>query len=179
MTVGADTVTVYTTSTCPWCVRAKDFLRQKGVPFQEKNLEFDRAAAQEVMRRSGQTGVPVITAGDEVIVGFDRARLETLAARYAAASPPPDDAAPRPKVGLRVKDVAGGAEVGLVHSGSPAEQAGLRVGDVVVEINGRLVRSAADLETAIGNLRLSQKAGQTVAVDVRRNGKPTRLRLPI
>src|SRR5438046_488163 len=129
------------------------------------------------MRRSGQMGVPVITAGDEVIVGFDRDRLERLAARYASAAPhadavPQAHATPRPRIGLRVKDVPGGAEVGAVHPGSPAEQAGLRIGDVVVEINGRSVRSAADLETAIAGLRLSQKAGQTIALDVRRKGKP-------
>jgi glutaredoxin-like YruB-family protein len=178
MTVASDTVTVYTTSTCPWCVRAKAYLTQKNVPFQEKNIEYDRAGAQEVMSRTGQTGVPVIIAGDDVIVGFDRARLDRLAERFAA-QPPPVDPALRPKVGLRVKDVPGGAEVIAVHPGSPAEQAFVRIGDVIVDLNGRAVRSSADLETAIGTLVLSQKAGQTVAVDVRRNGKPVRLRLPI
>jgi glutaredoxin-like YruB-family protein len=178
MTVASDTVTVYTTSTCPWCVRAKEYLKQKNVPFQEKNIEFDRAGAQEVMHRTGQMGVPVITAGDDVIIGFDRARLDQLAARYAPPHPPVDPAL-RPKVGLRVKDAPGGAEVAAVHPGSPAEQAYIRVGDVIVELNGRSVRSAADLEMAIGSLTLSQKAGQSVAVDVRRNGKPVRLRLPI
>ena len=178
MAVAADTVTVYTTTTCPWCTRAKDYLRQKGVPYQERNIEHDPAAAQEVMRRSGQMGVPVITAGDEVIVGFDRARLDQLAQKYAAP-PPPIDPALRPKVGLRVKDATGGAEVGAVHPGSPAEQAFIRVGDVIVGMNGRSVRSAADLEAAIDSLVLSQKAGDTIAVDVRRNGKPVRLRLPV
>lgn len=178
MTVGADTVTVYTTTTCPWCVRAKEYLRQKNVPFQEKNIEYDRAAAQEVMRRSGQMGVPVITAGDEVIVGFDRARLDQIAAKYAPP-PPPIDPALRPKVGLRVKDASGGAEVGGVNPGSPAEQAGIRIGDVIVGMNGREVRSAADLEAAIDSLVPAQRAGETIAVDVRRNGKPARLRLPV
>jgi glutaredoxin 3 len=178
MAVAADIVTVYTTTTCPWCTRAKEYLRQKGVPFQEKNIEHDPVAAQEVMQRSGQMGVPVITAGDEVIVGFDRARLDRLAQQYAAP-PPPIDPALRPKVGLRVKDASGGAEVGVVHPGSPAEQAYIRVGDVIVGMNGRAVRSAADLEAAIDSLVLSQKAGDTIAVDVRRNGKPVRLRLPI
>ena len=45
MAVASDTVTVYTTSTCPWCVRAKEYLKQKNVPFQEKNIEFDQAGA--------------------------------------------------------------------------------------------------------------------------------------
>jgi glutaredoxin-like YruB-family protein len=178
MAVGADIITVYTTTTCPWCTRAKEYLRQKGVPFQEKNIELDPAAAREVMQRSGQMGVPVIIAGDDVIVGFDRARLDRLAEKYAPP-PPPIDPALRPKVGLRVKDATGGAEVGTVHAGLPAEQAGVRVGDLIVGMNGRTVRSAADLEAAIDSLVLSQKAGDTIAVDVRRNGKPVRLRLPI
>jgi S1-C subfamily serine protease len=55
----------------------------------------------------------------------------------------------------------------------------MRVGDIIVEMNGRSVRSTADLEAAIDSLTLSQKAGQTVAVEVRRNGKPVRLRMPI
>ena len=176
MAVASDTVTVYTTTTCPWCTRAKEYLRQKGVAFTERNIELDRAGAQEVMRRTGQMGVPVIVDGNDVIVGFDRARLDKLAARHA---PPPTDPALRPKVGLRVKDATGGAEVGYIHPGSPAEQAYIRVGDVIVDLNGRSVRSAADLEEVLATLVPSQHAGQTVAVDVRRNGKPVRLRLPI
>ena len=178
MAVAADTVTVYTTTTCPWCTRTKEYLRQKGVPFQEKNIELDQAAAQEVMQRTRQMGVPVTIAGDDVIIGFDRPKLDRLAEKYAPP-PPPIDPTLRPKVGLRVKDAPGGAEVGAVHPGSPAEQAYIRVGDLIVGMNGRNVRSAADLEAAIDSLVLSQKAGDTVAVDVRRNGKPVRLRLPI
>lgn len=180
MTVGAEVVTVFTTSTCPWCVRAKEFLKQKGVPFRERNIEFDPQAASELSQRTGQMGVPVITAGDDVIVGFDRPRLERLAARFAAPPPEPAaDAPPRPKIGLRVKDAPGGAEVGAVHPGSPAEQAGLRVGDLIVDMHARTVRSAADLEAALAGLTLSQKAGETVALDIRRSGKPQRLRLPV
>ena len=87
MAVAADAVTVYTTTTCPWCTRTKEYLRQKDVPFQEKNIEYDRAAAQEVMSRSGQMGVPVTIAGDDVIVGFDRARLDQLAAKIRRPAP--------------------------------------------------------------------------------------------
>jgi glutaredoxin-like YruB-family protein len=180
MTVGADAVTVFTTSTCPWCVRAKEFLKQKGVPYRERNIEFDPLAARELSQRTGQMGVPVITAGDEVIVGFDRPRLERLAARFAApATEPTPDARPRPKIGLRVKDAPGGAEIGAVHPGSPAEHAGLRVGDVIVDMNARTVRSAADLEAVLASLTPSGEAGQTIAVDIRRNGRPQRVRLPI
>jgi glutaredoxin-like YruB-family protein len=178
MAVAADPVTVYTTTTCPWCVRVKEYLKQKNVPFQEKNVEYDRAGAQEMIQRTGQMGVPVIIAGDDVIIGFDRPKLDRLAEKYAPP-PPSIDPALRPKVGLRVKDAPGGAEVGVVHPGSPAEQAYVRVGDLIVGMNGREVRSAADLEAAIDSLVLSQKAGDTIAIDVRRNGKPVRLRMPI
>lgn len=119
-------------------------------------------------------GVPVITAGDEVIVGFDRPRLEALAEKYAAP-PPPVDPAKRPKVGMGVKGASGGAEVTMVRPGSPAEKAGVRVGDLVIELNGRTVRSAADLENALATLELGQK----VAVEVRRDGRQRRLRMPL
>ena len=61
------------------------------------------------------------------------------------------------------------------HPGSPAEQAGLRVGDVVVEMSGRPVRSAADLESVLASLT----AGATIAVQVRRGSKQARLRMPL
>src|SRR5262249_47904575 len=106
----------YTTTTCPWCTRAKDYLRQKGVPFQEKNIEHDRAAAQEVMQRSGQMGVPVITAGAEEIVGIDPPRLDRLAQEDPA---PPRRIVParRLKGGWRVRGRTGGGEAGAVHAG--------------------------------------------------------------
>lgn len=125
------------------------------------------------MRRTRQMGVPVITAGDEVIIGFDRPKLERLASRFAP--PPAAPTGPRPKIGLRVKSGSGGAEIGTVHPGSPAEQAGLHPGDVVVEVGGKSVRSATDLENALAELT----ADQTVALDVRRDGKPRRLRLKL
>jgi S1-C subfamily serine protease len=126
------------------------------------------------VQRSGQMGVPVITAGDEVIVGFDRPRLERLASRLASPPPPPDPSK-RPRVGLSVKDGSGGAIVGAVRPGSPAEAAGLRMDDVVVELNGHPVRSAADLERIIASLTI----GTNVAVDIRRENRRTRLRIPL
>jgi putative serine protease PepD len=137
-------------------------------------VALDPTAAQEVVRRSGQMGVPVITAGDDVIIGFDRPRLERLASRFAPTPAPPDPSQ-RPRIGLRVKDASGGAEVGSVHPGSPAEQAGLRAGDIIIEIAGRPVGSAADLESALATLT----TGRTTAVQVRRGGKQNRLRMSL
>ena len=123
------------------------------------------------MRVSGQMGVPVITAGDEVIVGFDLPRLERLAARVAAGAGP--GGAEGPRLGLRVKDAAGGAVVGAVHPGTPAERAGLRAGDVIELVDGRPIGSAADLEGLGPRLR----AGASVELGVRRDGQPLRVRL--
>jgi len=64
-------VTVYSTPTCPWCKRAKDLLKENKVVFADVNVADDQKAAQKMMKASGQMGVPVIVAGDRVIVGFD------------------------------------------------------------------------------------------------------------
>jgi glutaredoxin 3 len=71
-------VTVYSTSTCPWCDRAKDYLRSKNIDFKELDVANDSQAMGEMIRLSNQMGVPVITVDEEVIVGFNRQRLEAL-----------------------------------------------------------------------------------------------------
>lgn len=70
-------VTVFTSSTCPYCTMAKDYLKDKGVEFEEKNVQTDAQARDELMAK-GYTGVPVIVIDNEEIVGFDKARLEKL-----------------------------------------------------------------------------------------------------
>ena len=70
-------VTVYTSNTCPYCTMAKDYLKDKEVAFEEKNVQTDKEARQELMAM-GYTGVPVICVDDQQIVGFDKARLEEL-----------------------------------------------------------------------------------------------------
>lgn len=69
-------VTVYSTSTCPWCVRAKDYLKSKGVEYRDVNVGEDREAAMEMIRKSGQRGVPVIDIDGTVLVGFDQAGID-------------------------------------------------------------------------------------------------------
>ena len=70
-------VTVYTSNTCPYCTMAKDYLKEREVSFEEKNVQTDKEARQELMAM-GYTGVPVICVDDEQIVGFDKARLDEL-----------------------------------------------------------------------------------------------------
>lgn len=64
-------VKVYSTSTCPWCIRAKEFLQENKIPFEEINVAEDMDAAEEMVSKSGQRGVPVIDVDGEIIVGFD------------------------------------------------------------------------------------------------------------
>ncbi len=74
-------VTVYTTPTCPWCKQAKGFLQSKGVAYREVDVTKDRKLVDELYELSGQLGVPVITDGATVIIGFDKPSLEKLAGR--------------------------------------------------------------------------------------------------
>lgn len=71
-------VKVYSTPTCPYCHMVKDFLKSSNVVFQDINVADDRSALEEMVRASGQMGVPVVVVDEEVIVGFDKDRLESL-----------------------------------------------------------------------------------------------------
>ena len=71
-------VTVYSTQNCPYCRLAKAFLDRYGVEYRSIDVGIDRKAAKEMVERSGQYGVPVITVDDEIIVGFDSNRLKEL-----------------------------------------------------------------------------------------------------
>ena len=73
-------VVVYTSNTCPYCTMAKDYLNEKGVEFEEKNVQNDAAARDELISM-GYTGVPVLVIGEEEIVGFDRARIDAALAK--------------------------------------------------------------------------------------------------
>lgn len=63
-------VTVYSTPTCPYCVMAKEFFTQEGVVFEDVDVSRDHGRAVEMVRKSGQMGVPVIDIGGKVVVGF-------------------------------------------------------------------------------------------------------------
>jgi len=69
-------IIVYSTPSCPYCNLAKDYLKEKGVEFEEKDVSVDRAAAREMVEKSGQMGVPQIAINDKVIVGFNRDAIE-------------------------------------------------------------------------------------------------------
>lgn len=71
-------VTVYTTNTCPWCVKVKDYLKENNVQYTEKNVSADRSAAKEMIDKSQQRGVPVVDINGNIVVGFDKEQIDAL-----------------------------------------------------------------------------------------------------
>lgn len=69
-------IKVYSTPTCPYCRMAKEYLDKKGFEFEEVDVAVDREAAQEMIRKSGQMGVPQIEINDKIIVGFDKEAID-------------------------------------------------------------------------------------------------------
>ncbi len=71
-------VLVFTTPTCSWCQRLKAYLRERHVQFREIDVSRDATAARDLVRRTGQMGVPVIEIDGRPIVGFDKPQIDRL-----------------------------------------------------------------------------------------------------
>lgn len=69
-------VTIFVTSTCPWCHRLREYLTRREIAFEAVDIGIDRSRAKEVKEISGQLGVPVTKIGDHVIIGFDRDAID-------------------------------------------------------------------------------------------------------
>ena len=69
-------VKVYSTSTCPWCIRVKQFLKENNIEFQNLDVSGDQLAADEMMAKTGQMGVPVLDIDGEIIIGFDKEKIK-------------------------------------------------------------------------------------------------------
>ena len=69
-------VTLYSTPTCGFCTKAKNFFRERKIPFTEYNVASDQRKADEMVRTSGQMGVPVIDIHGKIIVGFNQPEVE-------------------------------------------------------------------------------------------------------
>jgi glutaredoxin-like YruB-family protein len=70
-------VTVYSTKECPWCKKTKEFLKENKINFTNKDVGDDSKAAQEMIKKSGQQGVPVTDIDGTIIVGFDEGKLKS------------------------------------------------------------------------------------------------------
>lgn len=69
-------VIIFTTPTCTYCNMAKKYFRERGIKFKDVDVSRDMAAARDMVRRSGQQGVPVIDIGGKIVVGFDRQKID-------------------------------------------------------------------------------------------------------
>lgn len=69
-------VKVYSTPTCPWCIKVKEYLKEKKVEYEDINVAENEAARNEMIEKSGQMGVPVTDINGKIIVGFDKEALD-------------------------------------------------------------------------------------------------------
>lgn len=139
------------------------------MPYREIDVSRDQRAAQDIVRRTGQMGVPVTVLDGQTIIGFDRPRLDALLAARShqassrTASPPP--------FGAAVKAVAGGVMVGRLRPDSMAARSGLRVGDIITMVGHHIVSDAETLAHAVANTATGG------ALRVRRAGEMVHLSL--
>ena len=72
-------VVIYSTPTWPFCIRAKEYLSQKNIAYQDFNVAQDKAAAKEMIEKTKQMGVPVIVIDDkDIVIGFNASKLEEI-----------------------------------------------------------------------------------------------------
>lgn len=148
-------IIVYTTPTCPYCHMVKDFLKEKGISFEERDVAGNPAYAQELVKNTGQMGVPVTIIDGKIVVGFDRGSLEQLLAQAQTEQRPSFGASIADAAKITAKQGSGmtfGAYVGGVRPGSVAERIGLAEGDIITELNMKRIANADDLEEALANL---------------------------
>ena len=69
-------ITLYSTPSCGFCVKAKQYFRDQHIPFTEHNVATDQRKAEEMVRKSGQMGVPVIDIHGKIIVGFNQPEID-------------------------------------------------------------------------------------------------------
>ncbi len=71
-------VRVYSTPTCPYCIRTKQFLKENNIEFENIDVSTNQEAAQEMTEKSGQMGVPVLDINGEIVIGFDKDKISQL-----------------------------------------------------------------------------------------------------
>jgi len=76
--VGGNKVEIYTTPLCAYCTIAKEYFKKKNVPYAEYDVSKDLARQREMIDKTGQFGVPVIVVNGEIVLGFDKAKINQL-----------------------------------------------------------------------------------------------------
>jgi glutaredoxin-like YruB-family protein len=80
-------VKVYSTPTCPWCMKLKAWLKEKGIEFDNIDVSTDQQAAQDMMQKSGEMGVPQTEVNGKMIVGFNPDAIEAELANLKKEAP--------------------------------------------------------------------------------------------
>lgn len=73
-------VKVFSTPTCPYCYMAKAYLKEKNVDFEDIDVSMNQKQAVEMVKKSGQMGVPQLWINDEVVIGFNKPVIDQLLA---------------------------------------------------------------------------------------------------
>ncbi|MDD5155681.1 MAG: glutaredoxin domain-containing protein [Candidatus Omnitrophica bacterium] len=71
-------VTIYSTPTCPFCIRTKQFLKENNIAFEDIDVSSNEQAASVMIEKSGQMGVPVLDIDGQIIVGFDKEKIKSV-----------------------------------------------------------------------------------------------------
>jgi len=71
-------IKVFSSPICPYCTTLKEFLKERGVEFEEIDVSQDEKAMKEMVEKTGQMGVPVMEIDGEIVVGFDREKIIKL-----------------------------------------------------------------------------------------------------
>jgi S1-C subfamily serine protease len=148
----------------------EEYLSQKGVDFEERDVSENQAYAEELVRTTGQMGVPVTLINGQTVIGFDRPRLEQALSQAQKASLGAT-VADAGKMGGAVR----GAYIGNVKAGSAAVKMGLTAGDIIVEVNKQPINSAADLERALSRLSQGSRISLVFVRDNQRLGTEGKL----
>jgi len=149
----------------------EEFLSQRGIGFQKRDVSQNEAYAQELIRSTGQMGVPVTVIDGQTIIGFDRGRLERILAQRQTKQRPSFGASISDASKITAKQSTGiilGAYIGGVRPDSAAGKIGLVSGDIVTEFNSISITNATDLEHALSTMN----SGSRFSLSFLRDNKP-------
>ena len=157
---------MYSTPTCTYCAAAKRWFKEHGVAYTEHDVTRDPARAAEMQRLTGQTAVPVIRVGGQVMVGYDPLQLARLIPFNPDAGGTTGPAAgERVSLGMAAQSLtperateAGlpapfGVLVGPVRPGGAAEAAGIHEGDILIGLGSYTLQDLVQLQRVVANKR--------------------------
>ncbi|MBN1937110.1 MAG: PDZ domain-containing protein [Anaerolineae bacterium] len=160
-------ITLYVSYTSAICLQAIDFFKRRDIEFTVYDVSENSSAMEEMAYLSNQRHVPVIVIGDEVMVGFDMARLRQIL---------PLQERTKVSLGVSIANVKQtdlypeGAFVGSVKPGSLADRAGVKKGDIITEMIQRPVKAASDVHQVMSQV----VPGDPVPLTVWRAGRTLR-----